>query len=234
MFNNRNIFDFKAVDNIDNQSHVSFILQHAYHDDGKDKGLGYILDQHYEVEQAVPVTNDLGSFNMHDFNVLDGGKTALACTYRGKYVPLGDLGRPNESGWLTTGGFVEMDTATGEILFEWDSLGHIPIHESVKVSPDWGPSPEPGWDYVHVNSIDKNEAGDYILSARFTNTIYMISGQDGHIIWRLGGKFSDFNMDFTFSKQHHARFIESNSTRTVISFLNNASDELEQLSLIHI
>lgn len=228
MFNNRNIFDFKAVDNIDDQSHLSFILQHAYHDDGHDKGLGYILDQHYETEKAVPVTNNLGSFNMHDFNVLDGGKTALACSYRGEYVPLGDLGRPDEYGWITTGGFVEMDTATGEVLFEWNSLGYIPIHESVKVSPDWAPSSEPGWDYVHVNSIDKNAAGDYILSARFTNTIYMISGEDGHIMWRLGGKFSDFVMDFTFSKQHHARFVESDSNHTVISFLNNASDELEQ------
>ncbi|EAU34729.1 conserved hypothetical protein [Aspergillus terreus NIH2624] len=228
MFDNRNVFDFKAVHNIDDQPHLSFILQHAYHDDGKDKGLGYILDQHYEPENAVRVTNDLSSFNMHDFNILDGGKTALACAYRNEFVDLGDLGRPEEYGWIVAGGFVEMDTATGEVLFEWSSLGQIPIHESVKVLPNSPPAGEPGWDYVHVNSIDKNAAGDYLLSARFTNTIYLISGDDGHIIWRLGGKSSDFIMDFTFSKQHHARFVESTANRTVISFLNNASDELEQ------
>ncbi|PYI10547.1 hypothetical protein BO78DRAFT_393966 [Aspergillus sclerotiicarbonarius CBS 121057] len=227
MFDNRNIFDFKAVTDIDDQYHLSFILQHGYQDNGRDKGYGYILDQHYDVENAVPVTNDLGTFNMHEFNVLPGGKTALACAYRNEYVNLGDLGRPDEYGWIVAGGFVEMDTATGEVLFEWSSPGYIPIHESVKVDPRWAASPQPGWDYVHVNSIDKSSTGDYLLSARFTSTLYLISGEDGHIIWRLGGKFSDFVQDFTFSKQHHARFVESNATHAIISFLNNASDEAE-------
>lgn len=227
MFENRNIFDFKAVDNIDDNYHVSFILQHAYNDETVDKGVGYVLDEQYEPEYAVPVTNDLSAFNMHDFNVLSGGKTALVCAYRSEYMDLGDLGRPDEYGYVQTGGFVEMDTATGEVLFEWMSPGHIPIHESVKVHPTNPPAGAPGWDFVHVNSIDKNEAGDYLLSGRFTNAIYLISGQDGEIIWRLGGKYSDFVQDFTFSKQHHARFVESNETHITISFLNNASDEAE-------
>ncbi|UDD61436.1 hypothetical protein AFCA_008795 [Aspergillus flavus] len=228
LYDNRNIFDFKAVPNIDGGSYLSFILQHAYRNDGNDKGTGYVLDQHYETVKAVPVTNDLGAFNMHEFNILDGGKTALACSYRNKYMSLGDLGRPDEYGWVVTGGFVELDTATGEVLFEWDSEGYIPIDESVRVGPSTPASGEPGWDYVHVNAVDKNAAGDYILSARFTSTIYLISGQDKSIIWRLGGEKSDFVQDFTFSKQHHVRFVESNATHTTISFLNNASDEAEQ------
>ncbi|PYH71955.1 uncharacterized protein BO88DRAFT_334142 [Aspergillus vadensis CBS 113365] len=227
MFDNRNIFDFKAVNNIDDKSHLSFILQHGYQDGGRDKGYGYVLDQNYEVETAVPVTNDLAAFNMHEFNVLPGGKTALACAYRNEYVDLGDLGRPNEYGWVVAGGFVELDTATGEVLYEWSSLGYIPIHESVKVDSRSPPASQPGWDYVHVNSIDKSTTGDYLLSARFTSTLYLISGEDGQIKWRLGGKYSDFVQDFTFSKQHHARFVESNATHAVVSFLNNASDEAE-------
>lgn len=68
------------------------------------------------------------------------------------------------------------------------------------------------------------------MSARYTNTIYLISGKDGHIIWRLGGRRSDFTMKgFNFARQHHARFVEHNSTHTIISFLDNASDELFQL-----
>lgn len=228
MFENRNIFDFKAVPNIDDHPHLSFILQHAYHDNGEDKGFGYVLDQHYETEKAAPVTNDLSAFNMHDFNILDGGKTALACAYKSQYMNLGELGRPEEYGWVIAGGFVEMNTATGEVLNEWLSTGHISIHESVKVHASWPASDKPGWDHIHVNSIDKSPAGNYLLSARFTNTIYLISGEDGHIMWRLGGKFSDFAQDFTFSKQHHARFVEANTTHITISFLNNASDELEQ------
>lgn len=80
----------------------------------------------------------------------------------------------------------------------------------------------------HVNSVDKNANGDYLLSARFTNTIYLISGKDGHIIWRLGGKHSDFDQDFSFYRQHHAQLVSSNDDETIISFLNNASDEGSQ------
>lgn len=73
--------------------------------------------------------------------------------------------------------------------------------------------------------MDKNSDGDYLISARYTNTIYKVSGRDGSIIWRLGGVNSSFVLDgFNFSSQHDARFREENSTTTVISFLNNASD----------
>lgn len=240
-FENRNIFDFKALE-VNGESQLSFILQHSY--DETDKGAGYILDQHYETVRRVSVTNDLSAFNIHEFNVLPRSKDqgedqgedrdkgrALACAYRSEYVSLGDLGRPDEYGWVQPGGFVELDIATGDVLFEWSSVGHIALHESVKVNPWDGPSEQPGWDFLHVNSVDKNDAGDYLLSARFTNTIYLISGRDGHIIWRLGGKTSDFTQDFTFSKQHHAHFLRRDldaTNSTVITFLNNASDELEQ------
>lgn len=225
MFENRNIFDFKAVDNIDGRYHLSFIEQHQWQDDGTDKGRGFIFNEHYEVEHTSPVTNDLTAFNMHEFNVLDGGKTALACAYRAQLTPLEDLGRPDETVWVQNGGFVELDTETGNVLVDWNSPGRIFMTESVTLNQWDRPIDYPGWDYIHVNSVDKNGAGDYLLSARFTNTIYLISGVDGRITWRLGGKYTDFEQDFTFSKQHHARFVESNATHHTISFLNNASDE---------
>lgn len=77
----------------------------------------------------------------------------------------------------------------------------------------------------HLNSVDKNADGDYLVSARNTNCIYKISGRDGSIIWRLGGRDSSFILNgFNFSSQHDARFRKENSTTTIISFLNNASD----------
>lgn len=105
----------------------------------------------------------------------------------------------------------------------------IPLEESTTPFPSAPSMDPPGWDYLHVNSVDKNADGDYLLSARFTDTIYLISGKTGHIIWRLGGHKSDFVLqNFRFYRQHHARFLESNSTHITISFLNNASDEESQ------
>lgn len=226
MTDNRNAFDFKANWNIDGHPHLSFILQHEYDSDA-DRGGGVILGSDYEVENEVVVVNDLDAFNMHEFNILDGGKTALACTYRSQLIRLDDFDRPEEESWVVTGGFVELDVKTSEVLFEWDSFDKLSISESVKFLETDGVAGEPGWDYVHINAVDKNADGDYIISMRFTNTIYLISGKNGEIIWRLGGAKTDFEQDFTFSKQHDVKFVESNSTHHTISMMNNASDESE-------
>jgi hypothetical protein len=83
----------------------------------------------------------------------------------------------------------------------------------------------------HSNSVDKNADGDYLLSSRYTDCIYKISGKDGHVMWRLGGKDSSFILDgFNFSKQHDARFLHENSTHTVLSFLDNAADPFSETS----
>lgn len=228
-YKNQNIFDFKVVNNIDDKTHLSFVVEHAFQNEGDRRGGGHLLNSHYEYENEVPVTNDLGAFDIHEFKILDGGKTALVTVYRPEVLNLSGINLPTEQGWVMTGGFEELDVATGRVLFEWRSFPQIPLEESTTPFPDIPSMYPPGWDYLHVNSVDKNADGDYLLSARFTDTIYLISGQDGHIIWRLGGRKSDFVLEnFRFSRQHHARFLESNSTHITISFLNNASDEESQ------
>ncbi|GIK05816.1 hypothetical protein Aspvir_009929 [Aspergillus viridinutans] len=223
MFDNRNVFDFKAVHSIGDQPHLSLVWQHSW--DFEDQGHGVILKNNYEIQNKLPLRPDLGSFDIHEFNILDDGKTGLAMTYRENEIGLEDFGRPEERTAVLSGGFVRLDLNTADILFEWDSLNQVPLHESVHYGPDSPPEGRPGWDYVHANSVDMNDAGDYIVSFRFTNTIYLISGADGRILWRLGGQHSDFVQDFTFSKQHDIKFVESNGTHHIISFLNNASDE---------
>lgn len=64
-----------------------------------------------------------------------------------------------------------------------------------------------------------------MISSRYTNTIFKVSGEDGSVMWRLGGNLSSFTQDFNFSRQHDARWISSTPEREVVSFLDNASDE---------
>lgn len=210
--------------NIDDDPHLSFIVGWEY--DNSKKGHGAIVSSNYEVEKEVQALSDVHDFNMHEFNIMDGGKTALACTYRPQVISLTDFGRPTEESWVTVGGFVEVDVETSEVLVQWDSFDHIALNESNMFHAWDNPAGgSPGWDYVHINAVDKNKAGDYLISLRFTDTIYLISSKDGNIVWRLGGLESDFEQDFTFSKQHDVKFVSSDGTRHVISFLNNASDE---------
>lgn len=86
------------------------------------------------------------------------------------------------------------------------------------------------WDYVHANSIDKTPEGDYLLSCRHTDAIYKISAETKKIIWRLGGKHSDFKMidNLNFTRQHDIRFRGYNGTHTIVSLLDNAVGEDQQ------
>lgn len=91
-----------------------------------------------------------------------------------------------------------------------------------------GLSSAEAWDYFHINSLDKNEEGDYLLSSRHTSTIFKINGTDGSIIWRLGGKYPSFSQigNWTFGFQHHARWQPqlSQPGTEVISFFDNSGD----------
>ncbi|KAJ5092125.1 hypothetical protein NUU61_006995 [Penicillium alfredii] len=224
VYDNRNTFDFKPVHNIDDDWYLSWIV--GWKHDDSHKGNGVVMDHKYQIKNEVQVVNDLHDFNMHEFTVLPGGKTALACTYRRMMINLADFGRPGEETGVVLGGFVELDTTTSQIITEWDSRDKIAPHESEILKPEDPNHPiEDAADYVHINSVDKNAAGDYLISMRFTSTIYLISGADGHIIWRLGGKESSFIQDFVFSQQHDASFVESDGTRHVISILNNGGWE---------
>jgi len=102
----------------------------------------------------------------------------------------------------------EVDIASGRVLFQWRSLDHVPLAESMLRKPVQDAAKRKGaFDYFHVNSVDIDTDGDLIVSARNTHTVYKISRADGHVIWRLGGRKSDFEMGpgTTFGYQHDAR-----------------------------
>ena len=81
-----------------------------------------------------------------------------------------------------------------------------------------------------MNAVDKNSAGDYLVSGRHTSTIYKVSGESGKILWQVGGISSDYTMagGLNFSSQHHCRFQQENETTTVISLFDNASNGYKQ------
>ncbi|KAJ5280503.1 ASST-domain-containing protein [Penicillium angulare] len=231
MFDNLNVYDFKAVHSADERQHLSLIVQKG---NEPFRGRAIIMNSGFEIVSEINGPEELGGFDIHEFTVLPSGKTALVCLHWPKEMDLGYLGRPDEKSFFVTTGFLDFDLVTGESTTRWDSSepGHVALHESAILPKDLAPEESPGHDYAHLNSIDKNSDGHYLISMRYTDTIYLISGIDGAIIWRLGGKESDFDQDFTFSRQHDAKFLESNGTHHVISFLNNASDDQEHMERV--
>jgi hypothetical protein len=83
--------------------------------------------------------------------------------------------------------------------------------------------------------VEKTQKGDYLISSRHTSTIYMISGQNGSVLWRLGGYKSDFTFEpgLNFSSQHHSQVREENGHENsmTISLFDNGFDQWHQSAL---
>jgi len=163
--------------------------------------------------------------DLHDF-VITRNDTALVTIYDPIPADLTAVGGP-QLGWLYDGVFQEIDIATGELLFEWRSSQFYPPESSYLPIRDRGHERTRGFDYYHLNSIDKDDRGHYLVSGRHTHTVTCVDGNTGQVLWTLGGKHNDFSngsdraaMYFTW--QHDARWQSANSL-TVLN--NNANGE---------
>lgn len=114
------------------------------------------------------------------------------------------VGGAGMSGQVMDCGVWEVDIATGAVVFEWHGIDHVSVDETFVAAPAAGTAI---WDYLHVNSIDEDTDGDLLLSARNTSAVYKIDRGTGEVLWRLGGKQSDFSIGegAAFSWQHDAR-----------------------------
>ncbi|GME45905.1 Secreted protein [Neofusicoccum parvum] len=118
-----------------------------------------------------------------------------------------------EQQWVVNAIIQELDIETGKLLFEWASLDHVTPDEAIlPINPGQagsGYNSSDAWDYFHINSVDKDSSGNYLISARDACSIHKISGTTGEILWRLDGTNSSFALgpNATFCFQHHARWL---------------------------
>ncbi|KAJ7167023.1 ASST-domain-containing protein [Mycena filopes] len=172
-------------------------------------GIGIMLNSGYQIVQNVSAVNP-GGTDLHEFHIPQpAAKTALLTAFNPipfDLTPVGGL----KNGWYLNSIIQEVDIASGRVLFNWTSVDHIALDESydnltLTASGDSEANP---WDPAHINSIDKDSAGNYLISARNCETLYKIAA-NGTILWRLGGKRSDFTAlgnDTEFHWQHHVRW----------------------------
>lgn len=204
-----------------------------------------ILDSSYQ-QLATVRAGHHRFIDKHEGQLINNGKSALVQIYHP--VPIENLARlagGSESDkraasreWVVDAQFQEIDVDSGKVIFEWSSLDHVPVHHSnISLAGGQagdGTSSQQAWDYFHINSVDKNQEGDYLISARDANSVYKISGKSGEIIWALGGR-NHHNRDFVhkddkvaFSYQHHARFHGYDSKgRELISLYDNSGHGTE-------
>jgi hypothetical protein len=182
---------------------------------GETPGEYVIFDDSYHEIARFTAANGYNG-DHHEF-LISPQDTALISIYDMVPQDLSSFDGP-KNGAAVQGIVQELNIQTGEVLFEWHSLDHVGLDETY-VTP--AEDHYTGIDYFHLNSIDVDHDNNLLLSARETSTVYKIERKSGEIIWRLGGKKSDFEMGpgATFAFQHDARRLPDGT----ISIFDNGS-----------
>jgi EmrB/QacA subfamily drug resistance transporter len=122
---------------------------------------------------------------LHDFEIR--GDHAWVTANRNVPMNLTKYGGAN-NGALVDSAVQEYSLSTGKLLYSWDAFDHIPLGDSHTPPPTNGFP----WDAYHVNSIDLESGGRFLVSMRDTWGVYLVDAVTSKIVWTLGGKSSSF------------------------------------------
>ncbi|KAF2452797.1 ASST-domain-containing protein [Lineolata rhizophorae] len=214
------VFDVR-VQQYDDEDYITFWVGEIL--GGHGRGHYLMLNSSYDIAynlSAVDVNVD-GDF--HEFQLTQEG-TALVTVYEPIPYDLSDL--DIEDGWIIDGVFQEIDIATNELIFMWRASDHFTMDDAFIPPQDTGQDEDNGFDFFHINSVEKDEAGNYLVSARHTHTVCYVDGSTGDVLWVLGGSRNEFD-DLSggnatnFSWQHDARWVDESDPTTFTLFDNH-------------
>jgi hypothetical protein len=153
---------------------------------GVGNGTDYIYNDHYQQIASVQAGNGLQA-DAHEFYITPWN-TAFITAYESSTADLSSIGGPSDQAVLN-GVVQEIDIATGQVLWQWNSADHVPYSSSQQPLPS---SPSTPWDWFHINAIHLNTNGDLLIDARNTWAAYDVNTITGNVNWTLGGKDSSF------------------------------------------
>jgi hypothetical protein len=190
---------------------------------GYGQGEVVIVDRSYRELTRVRAAGGR-SMDFHGLCITPQGTALFTCYPQIVTVDLRPLGGPKRFPAYESA-IQEVDIATGRLLFEWQSLQHVPVADSHE------PLGRENYDYLHINSIALTPDGQLLVSGRHTWTLYKLDRRTGEVIWRLGGKRSQFELGrgAGFAWQHDARQI-SDGVMTMFDNGTNGPIETERQS----
>jgi hypothetical protein len=178
------------------------------------QGVYYMLDSTYSERYTVkPNGNDLHA-DLHEFQIT-ADDTGLLTIYNKSQAELTSTFGNRHPGWITESSFQEVDIATGDSIFEWRAAEHFDIDDTYYWAPFDGSSESRPYDWFHINSIQKDSKGNYLVSSRHLHMVCCIS-PTGDVLWTLGGKRNDFQdlsdgQATNFQWQHDARWVDEDA-----------------------
>src|SRR5581483_5889268 len=154
--------------------------------DGIGDGEDVIENASYQEDATIQAADGL-SADLHEFTLTPPGTALITAEYPVHWNATAMGGAKTQDVFDSV--VQEIDVKTGLLLFQWDSLDHVPVTDS-----DVRARPKAPFDYFHLNSIDLTADGDLVLSSRNTSAAYAVSHATGQVLWTLGGKQSSFQM----------------------------------------
>jgi hypothetical protein len=123
--------------------------------------------------------------DIHESHVTSRG-TILFVASNVTQADLSSIGGP-ENGWVYDFLVYDMEPRTGEILFIWSAVEHIPINTTKVPLATGGQNQSVPLNYFLINSVV--DVGDtFLISARHTSTIYLVDNNKGDVIWSINGE----------------------------------------------
>jgi len=199
-----------------------FGMVHQYTQYAIGLGRTNLLDENFKPDgsQIIPLADV--KTELHDFRWLDDGRI----------IQLGVKEHPWPDGRLEKieSGYIYITDEEGNVLLEWDSFDHVPIELSVAPVEDWSMRT---YDYFHMNNVTPLSDGNYLVSARHTQTIMKIDGTTGDVLWHMGkGRANEFTFIDDpyngFSHQHASYELDNGN----ILLLDNGLDHTQKLSRV--
>ncbi len=174
---------------------------------GVGMGQDVIYDSSYQPVATVKAGNGLSS-DLHDFQITPRGTALITAEYPVKWNSSAVRGA-SRTETVFDSVVQEIDIPTGLVLFQWDSLDHVPVTDTYIAPPTGARSP---FDYFHLNSIQQDFDGNLLVSGRNTWAAYKVDHGTSNVIWRLGGKHSSFRLarGTYWAFQHDVRARASN------------------------
>lgn len=211
-----------------NLPRISFALpKEIPSDDGKGALLGYMqIDKKFMPTEFF----QLVGINEHDLKIYPNGerlalRDGVSRTYDlSKYsIQNHQLGKETRVDAET----IEILDAQNNIVFQWYPLDHMDIDEMYIDKYGFLINHSENFEsiqYSRINSINIDpEDGNIIASLRRSDVCVKIDRKTGKIIWRLGGKKSDFPLDSTerFHLQHDFQRITVGKYKGCFSVFSN-------------
>ncbi|KAI0104321.1 Arylsulfotransferase-domain-containing protein [Nemania sp. FL0031] len=175
-----------------------------------------IFNQSYDLLYAVTPQGDLKGERPDSHEaLLTTNDTVVMVISRREAADLTPIGRDGVD-WVTNNHIQEVDPTDNSVLFQFDLMSYFHVEDSFWPWQQKGPySFSWAHDLWHVNSVEKTDDGDFLVSSRHLHSVFLLDGVSGQVKWVMGGKRSQFkdvtvNGSAVFHWQHNARFTAPN------------------------